>query len=82
MRRIRNISNWLRSILRRDTVDQELRAELGFHISNAKSKSISPRERPSEKRAALSEFAQRTRELGIRLALGAHPQVAPCESIL
>ena len=29
MRRVRSISNWLRSLFRRNTVDQELQAELG-----------------------------------------------------
>lgn len=57
MRRVRNISNWLRSLFRRNTVDQELAAELGFHIERQIEENLAAGMTGKEaRRAALCEF--------------------------
>src|ERR1700722_11864356 len=57
MRRVRNISNWVCSLFRRNTVDQELSAELGFHIERQieENRAAGMTEKEA-RRAALSEF--------------------------
>src|ERR1700688_3847595 len=57
MRRVRSISNWLRSLFRRSTVDQELRAELGFHIERQVEENLAAGMTEREaRRAARREF--------------------------
>jgi putative ABC transport system permease protein len=57
VRRVGNISNWLRSMFRRKTVDQELGAELSFHIERQIEENLAAGMTEKEaRRAALSEF--------------------------
>jgi predicted permease len=57
MRRVRSISNWFRSLFRRNTVDQELRAELGFHIERQIEENLAAGMTEREaRRAARREF--------------------------
>ncbi len=57
MRLLQNISNWLRSLFRRNTVDQELGSELRFHIERQVEENIAAGMTPEEaRRAAVREF--------------------------
>src|SRR5580658_662144 len=57
MRRLENISNWLRSLFRRNTVEQELGSELRFHIERQVEENIAAGMAPQEaRRAAVREF--------------------------
>ena len=57
MRWFQNISNWLRSLFRRNTVEQELGSELGFHIERQIEENLASGMKPQEaRRAALREF--------------------------
>ncbi len=57
MRLIQNISNWLRSLLRRNAVEQELGSELHFHIERQVEENIASGMSPQEaRRAAMREF--------------------------
>jgi predicted permease len=57
MRRVRNVSNWLRSMFRRNTADQELGAELGFHIERQIEENLAAGMTEKEaRRSALREF--------------------------
>src|ERR1700675_4763352 len=57
MRWFQNISNWLRSLFRKNTVEQELGSELGFHIERQIEENLASGMKPQEaRRAALREF--------------------------
>src|ERR1700732_1617341 len=57
MRWFQNISNWLRSLFRRNTVEQELGSELRFHIERQIEENLASGMKPQEaRRAALREF--------------------------
>src|SRR5271154_4540185 len=57
MRWVQNISNWLRSLLRRNIVEQELGSELRFHIERQVEENLASGMSPQEaRRAALREF--------------------------
>jgi predicted permease len=57
MRWFQNISNWLRSLFRRNTVEQELGSELRFHIERQVEENIAAGMAPQEaRRAAVREF--------------------------
>src|SRR5580700_11315511 len=57
MRWFQNISNWLRSLLRRNTVEQELGSELRFHIERQVEENLAAGMTPEDaRRAALREF--------------------------
>jgi hypothetical protein len=57
MRRVRSISNWLRSLFQRNIVDQELRAELSFHIERQIEENLAAGMTEREaRRAARREF--------------------------
>src|ERR1700675_813815 len=57
MRRVRNISNWLRSMFRRNTAERELGSELRFHIERQVEENLVAGMSPEEaRRAALCEF--------------------------
>ena len=55
MRRLQNLSNWLRSLTRRNTAEQELGSELRFHI-----------ERQIEENFAAGMSAQEARRAAVR----------------
>jgi putative ABC transport system permease protein len=57
MRRIQNVANWLRSLLRRDTAEKELGSELRFHIERQVEENIAAGMSAQEaRRAAVREF--------------------------
>jgi putative ABC transport system permease protein len=57
MRWVQNISNWLRSLLRRNTVEQELGSELRFHIERQVEENLAAGMSAQEaRRAAVLEF--------------------------
>src|SRR5580704_4631485 len=57
MRWVQNISNWLRSLLQRNSVEQELGSELRFHIERQVEENIVAGMAPQEaRRAAVHEF--------------------------
>src|SRR5271169_2370017 len=57
MRWLQNLSNWLRSLFRRNTAEQELGSELRFHIERQEEENLAAGMRPEEaRRAALCEF--------------------------
>jgi predicted permease len=57
MRWFQNISNWLRSLFRRNTVEHELGSELRFHIERQVEENIAAGMAPQEaRRAAVREF--------------------------
>jgi len=57
MRWFQNISNWLRSLFRRNTVEQELGSELGFHIERQIEENLAAGMTEKEARlAAMREF--------------------------
>src|ERR1700681_491543 len=57
MRWFQNISNWLRSFFRKNTVEQELGSELCFHIERQIEENLASGMKPQEaRRAALREF--------------------------
>src|SRR5271155_2375039 len=57
MRWVQNISNWLRSLLRRNTAEQELGSELRFHIERQVEENLAAGMSAEEaRRAAVREF--------------------------
>ncbi len=57
MRWVQNLSNWLRSLFRKNTVEQELRSELRFHIERQVEENLAAGMSPQEaRRAAMREF--------------------------
>jgi len=57
MRFVQSFSNWLRSLFRRNTAEQELGSELRFHIERQAEENLIAGMSPEEaRRAALSEF--------------------------
>ena len=57
MRWLQSISNWFRSLLRRNTVEQELGSELHFHVERQIEENIAAGMIPEEaRRAAMREF--------------------------
>jgi predicted permease len=57
MRRIQNITNWLRSLFRRNTAEKELGSELRFHIERQVEENMAAGMTPQEaRRAAVREF--------------------------
>jgi putative ABC transport system permease protein len=57
MRWMENISNWLRSVMRRNNVEQELGSELRFHIERQTEENLAAGMSPQEaRRAAMREF--------------------------
>jgi putative ABC transport system permease protein len=57
MRRLESVSNWLRSLFRRNTVEQELGSELRFHIERQVEENIAAGMTPRDaRRAAICEF--------------------------
>src|SRR5580692_9617645 len=57
MRRIQNVANWLRSLLRRDSAEKELGSELRFHIERQVEENIAAGMTAQEaRRAAVREF--------------------------
>ncbi len=57
MRRVRNISNWLRSLLRKKAAEEELGSELRFHIERQIEENIAAGMTQEEaRRAAVREF--------------------------
>ncbi len=57
MRRVRNISNWLRSLLRKKAAEEELGSEVRFHIERQVEENLAAGMTPQEaRRAAIREF--------------------------
>lgn len=57
MRWLQNSSNWLRSLIRRDTVEHELSDEMRFHIERQVGENLAAGMNPQEaRRAAIREF--------------------------
>jgi predicted permease len=57
MRRLQSISNWFRSLLRKNTAEQELGSELRFHIERQVEENIAGGMNPEDaRRAAMREF--------------------------
>src|SRR5882672_12572201 len=57
MRWVQNASNWLRSLVRRKAVEQELGSELRFHIERQVEENLAAGMTPDEaRRAAIREF--------------------------
>src|ERR1700688_2734135 len=57
MRRAQSVSNWLRSLFRKQTVERELGSELRFHIERQVEENLAAGMSPQEaRRAAVREF--------------------------
>jgi putative ABC transport system permease protein len=57
MRRAQSVSNWLRSLFRKETVERELGSELRFHIERQVEENLAAGMSPQEaRRAAVREF--------------------------